>query len=288
MTDLLLGAHMSVAGGLHKAIERIRSVDGTALQIFTRNQRQWKAAPITPEEADAWLSAWEAWGPYPVASHASYLVNPANPDEGKASKSATAIADELVRCAALHIPFVVLHPGSHMGAGEDAGLTTFAINLDRALELADEQTDCSGVSVLLETTSGQGSNLGADFGHLSSIMERSRFPQRLGVCLDTCHSFAAGYDLRTAETVAATLDALDAAVGLDRLRFVHVNDSKTPLGSRKDRHAHIGEGEIGLGGFAALMNEPRITALPLVLETDKDDDLADDVRNMNTLRNLYR
>ncbi len=289
---------MSVSGGLHKAVERIRSVDGTALQIFTRNQRQWKAAPVSGEEAAQWKRAVRDWGPYPVASHASYLINLANPDPDKAERSVNAFAQELLRCAALEIPFAVMHPGSHLGAGVAEGLAAFAVNLDRALELAGELAQepaqkldgnkAESVSVLLETTSGQGTNLGADFAHLAEIMERSRHAHRLGVCLDTCHVFAAGYDLRTPEALGATLDELDRAVGLARLRFVHVNDSKTPLGSKKDRHEHIGQGEIGLSGFAALMNEPRLAGLPLVLETDKEDDLADDVRNMNILRGLTR
>jgi deoxyribonuclease-4 len=297
-----LGAHMSVSGGLHKAVERIRSVHGTALQIFTRNQRQWKAAPISGEEAAQWKQAVRDWGPYPVASHASYLINLANPDPAKAERGVSAFAQELLRCAALEIPFAVMHPGSHLGAGVDEGLAVFAANLDRALELAGElagelaleptpQVDgnrIESVSVLLETTSGQGTNLGSDFAHLAAIMDHSRHADRLGVCLDTCHVFAAGYDLRTPEALGATLDELERAVGLARLRFVHVNDSKTPLGSKKDRHEHIGQGEIGLSGFAALMNEARLAGLPLVLETDKEDDLADDVRNMEILRGLTR
>ncbi|MGE4293904.1 MAG: deoxyribonuclease IV [Desulfovibrio sp.] len=286
MTGLLLGAHMSVAGGLHKAIERIRSVDGTALQIFTRNQRQWNATPVSDAEAQAWRAAWSQWGPYPVASHASYLINLANPDPDKAERSIAATADELLRCALLEIPFVVMHPGSHLGLGEAAGLSTFTANLDRAFVRAEPTG--RDVGVLLETTSGQGTNLGADFAHFSAIMERSAHADRLGVCLDTCHIFAAGYDLRTPAALDATLADLDRHAGLDRLRFVHLNDSKTPLGSRKDRHAHIGQGEIGLSGFAALMNDPRMARLPLVLETDKEDDLADDVRNMNVLRSLVR
>lgn len=306
MTGPLLGAHMSVSGGLHKAVERIRSVHGTALQIFTRNQRQWKAAPVSEAEAAQWKQAVRDWGPYPVASHASYLINLANPDPDKAERSVNAFAQELLRCAALEIPFAVMHPGSHLGAGVSEGLAAFAANLDRALELARELAEelagelapepaqilddnkAESVSVLLETTSGQGTNLGSDFAHLAEIMDHSHHAHRLGVCLDTCHVFSAGYDLRTPEALGATLDELDRAVGLDRLRFVHVNDSKTPLGSRKDRHEHIGQGEIGLSGFAALMNEARLAGLPLVLETDKEDDLADDVRNMEILRGLTR
>lgn len=275
---------MSVAGGLHRAIERVRSVDGTALQIFTRNQRRWRAAPIAAEEAALWKRAMDDWGPYPVAAHASYLINPANPDPDKAARSVAALADELERCAALGIPFLVLHPGAHLGAGEGAGLAACAENLDRALETAGAAAQ--GVTLLLETTAGQGTNLGADFAHFTTLLERSRRSARLGVCLDTCHVFAAGHDLRTPEALDATLAALDRAVGLERLRFVHLNDSKTPLGSRTDRHEHIGRGAIRTSGFAALMNDPRITALPLVLETDKGDDLADDARNMAVLRGL--
>lgn len=304
--SLLLGAHMSVSGGLHRAVERIASVQGTALQIFTRNQRQWKAAPLTVDEIRRWRTAWKQWGDYPVASHASYLINPANPDPAKAGRSAEALALELARCALLGIPGVVLHPGSHLGKGVRAGLAQAVTFMDSALtqserlvqELPDtllaagEDRSVIGrhepvaPRILLENTAGQGTNLGADFAELSEILAYSSLPERYGVCLDTCHAFAAGYDLRTPEALTRTLDALDKAVGPDQLQFVHLNDSKTPLGSRRDRHEHIGQGEIGESGFRGIMRESRLLARPMVLETDKDETLAHDVRNLTLLRGL--
>ncbi|MEF2144752.1 MAG: deoxyribonuclease IV [Desulfovibrionaceae bacterium] len=281
--ELLLGAHMSVSGGLHRAVERIASVQGTALQVFTRNQRQWKAAPISDAERHDWFAALSEWGSYPIASHASYLLNLANPDQEKAARSIQGLIDELERCAVLRIPLLVMHPGSHLGAGEAPGLRTFTCNLDAAL---DRSGPGNSPMVLLETTSGQGTNLGADFAHFSEILSGSNHADRLGICLDTCHVFAAGYDLRTPEALAATLAELDRAVGLDRLRLLHLNDSKHALGSRKDRHENIGEGLIGRAGFEALMREPLLRGLPMVLETPKEDDLADDVRNLQLLRSL--
>ncbi|MDD4732656.1 MAG: deoxyribonuclease IV [Desulfovibrio sp.] len=309
---LLLGAHMSVSGGLHRAVERVRSVEGTALQIFTRNQRQWKAAPLSPEEVRLWHAAWREWGPYPVTSHASYLINPANPDPEKRERSLQALADELARCALLDIPSVVLHPGSHLGRGVDAGLAQAARTMDLALERSAEaalrmrahleqesakEQDRAKDSlanpvettprILLENTAGQGTNLGADFAELAAILEHSRLPERYGICLDTCHAFAAGYDVRTPQALDQTLDALDRAVGLERLAFLHLNDCKTNLGSRKDRHEHIGEGRIGESGFCAIMRSSRLRGLPMVLETDKDETLTQDVRNLDLLRRLY-
>lgn len=279
----LLGAHESVAGGLHLAFEHIRSVGGDALQIFTRNQRQWKPKPVTEEEQTLFAAAWEEAQSMPVASHASYLINLASGKEELVEKSIAAFAEELKRCEALKIPLVVIHPGSHGGDGVEAGLARFTKNLDRALELAD-----NSVTVLLETTAGQGTGLGSRFEELGAILRNSKHPEKLGVCVDTCHIFAAGYDIRSEESYQATMAELDKQVGIERIKFFHLNDSKKGLECRVDRHEQIGQGAIGLSGFANLLNDPRFADHPMTLETPKGKDLQEDRDNLKTLRNLLK
>jgi deoxyribonuclease-4 len=279
-----LGAHESVAGGLHLAFDRIRQVGGESLQIFTRNQRQWKAAPLTDEEVELFRQAWREAGNMVVASHASYLINLASARKEQADKSVRAFADEILRCAVLGIDRVVIHPGSHGGAGVETGVTRVAANLDRAIELAG--SGGAGVRVLLETTAGQGTGLGADFAELAAILERSAHADRLGICVDTCHIFAAGYDIRTRKAYEETFAELDRLIGIDRIFFFHLNDSKKELGSRVDRHEHIGRGRIGLDGFRHLVNDPRFARHAMTLETPKGKDLAEDRENLAVLRGL--
>jgi len=276
-----LGAHESVAGGLHLAFERIHQAGGDALQIFTRNQRQWNPAPVTDEEKKLFAEAWHQYPDIPVASHASYLVNLASGKPELVQKSISAFADELDRCSLLDIPLVVMHPGSHGGDGVEKGLERFTKNLDLALERADNT-----VTVLLETTAGQGTGLGSRFEELASIINNSRFPDKLGVCVDTCHIFAAGYDIRSPENYQATMDEFDQLVGIERIKFFHLNDSKKGLASHVDRHEHIGKGEIGLEGFRNLLNDPRFASHPMTLETPKGKDLQEDRDNLATLRGL--
>ncbi len=280
-TAVSIGAHMSVSGGLHKAIERIMQVNGRALQIFTRNQRQWKAAPVTDGEAALFAEACAHWGAHFVASHASYLINLGSPDEQAAARSVTALAEELVRAESLHIPCVVLHPGAHMGRGTEAGCERVAERLAQAAAMSGT----SDVRILLENTAGQGTSLGADIAELGRIIKACP-NDRVGMCLDTAHAHAAGYDLAGAEGHAALMEAIACHVGMDRLSFIHLNDSKTPSGSRVDRHAHIGDGHIGRAGFARLLHEPLLRVLPMVLETPKDESLKDDRRNLALLREL--
>ncbi|WP_285906115.1 deoxyribonuclease IV [Pseudodesulfovibrio pelocollis] len=277
-----LGAHMSIAGGLHMAFAHIAAVGGTALQLFTRNQRQWRIPELSALDAALFAEAWAQWGDHPVAAHDSYLINLASPDPDLHERSLAAFAEELRRVETLKIPYLVTHPGSHLGQGVEAGTSRYAEALDRAIE----RSGTSRAMVLLETTAGQGTNLGARFEELARIMELSRHPDRLGVCYDTCHTFAAGYDIRTPEAYAETFEDFDRVIGLDRLRFFHLNDTLTGLGARKDRHEHIGQGAIGLEGFRLLMRDARFAAVPKVLETPKDTDLADDVRNLAILRGL--
>ena len=278
----LLGAHMSIAGGLRLAFTRIRRVKGEALQIFLSNQRQWKTPPLTSEMIEDFRLEWEKNQPIVVAAHDSYLINLAAPDQTTVERSVNAFADELVRAAALEIPFLITHPGSHLGQGVKSGLERFVHHLDSAITLSGTST----VSVLIETTAGQGTNLGAQFEEIAFILSESRHRDRLGVCFDTSHAFAAGYDLRTPETYEETLSLFDRIIGLQRLKFFHLNDSKRPLASRVDRHEHIGRGEIGLQGFRLLLNDPRFQNHPMVLETPKGKDLKEDKKNLRVLRSL--
>jgi deoxyribonuclease-4 len=225
---------------------------------------------------------WKENGYMPVAAHDSYLINLAAPDPTTLEKSVAAFADELERAAALEIPFLITHPGSHRGAGVEAGLERFVENMDRAIIRSKTST----VMVLIENTAGQGTNLGSTFEEISFIISKSRYGEGLGVCFDTSHAFAAGYDIRTRVTYEDTLSRFDQIVGLEKLKFFHINDSKRPLGSRVDRHEHIGKGKIGLAGFRLLLNDPRFQHHPMVLETPKGKELKEDKENLRVLRSL--
>ncbi len=277
----LFGAHESVAGGLHLAFDRIQQVGGESLQIFTRNQRQWKPKPLSREEISQFRAAQETFPLMPVASHASYLLNLATDKEELLEKSVAALILEFERCQQLGVPYVVMHPGSHGGKGVEAGLARFVAGMDRTLAAGHDD-----VMLLLETTAGQGTGLGSTFEELSCIRQCSKFPQRIGVCVDTCHIFAAGYDLRSKEAYEATITDLDRHVGLENVKFFHLNDSKKDLGCRVDRHEHIGKGMIGLEGFRNLVNDPRFVDMPMTLETPKGDDLIEDRENIAILKGL--
>jgi len=278
----LFGAHMSIAGGLANAFERIGRVNGEALQIFTKNQRQWFVAPLTEEEIADFNTARQGWGDLPIGAHDSYLINLANPGKKAADRAINAFSDEIHRCAQLAIPYLIMHPGSHLGAGIESGLATLTANLDRAIAKAAS----ASVTILLETTAGQGTGLGSRFAELAYVLKHSNYSEQLGVCLDTCHIFGAGYDIRSPQVYEQTIQKFDHAIGLERLKFFHLNDSKKELGSRVDRHEHIGQGQIGLDGFALLVNDPRFAGLPMVLETPKQRDLAEDRKNLAVLKKL--
>ncbi len=278
-----LGAHMSVAGGIHNAIDHITRVGGTALQIFTRNQRQWNAKPLQADEIKTFKDKREKAGLEHVASHASYLINLASPKQQMLNNSIRAMADELVRCQQLGIKWVVVHPGSHGGSGLESGLERVAKSVDAVIELAGPSVTST---ILLETTAGQGTSLGAAFDELEFILSRTRFPERLGICVDTCHIFAAGYDISDSIGYEKTIYELEKTIGLERVKMFHLNDSKKEAGSRIDRHEHIGRGRIGLDGFACLLNDERFRHIPMVLETPKSKDLAEDVENLKTLKGL--
>ena len=282
---MFLGAHMSVSGGLHLAIHRIMAVSGTALQIFTRNQRQWKSPMITEDEGKLFHDAWQRWGDYPICAHTSYLINLAAKKTPVMEKSVQALVDELIRCHKLKIPHVVLHPGSHGGQGTDTAILLIAANIDHAFEQAPQATL---PIILLETTAGQGTGVGATFEEIAAIISTSRHAHRLGVCLDTCHIFAAGYDIRTPDTYYQTMKTFDRIIGLAALKCIHINDSKKGLGARVDRHEHIGKGEIDHTGFSCLMQDPRISMVPKILETPKKTDLEDDRINLAILKGMVK
>jgi len=276
------GAHMSISGGLYTACERGRRAGCDIIQIFSKNQQQWRARPLTGAEIARFKEAQQSEGVPVVMVHDSYLINLAAPGDELWHRSIDAFREELERCAALGIPYLVTHPGAHVGSGEEAGLHRVADALNQLFDAGAG----AGVTVLLETTAGQGSSLGRRFEELARLIELTRQAERVGVCVDTCHIFAAGYDIRSAEAYAVTMAELERIIGLERVKAFHLNDSQKDLGSRVDRHAHIGEGRIGIEGFRALVNDPRFAGLPMVLETPKEEDLADDVRNLATLRSL--
>ncbi len=261
------GAHLSVAGGLEKAFEAAAELGCDCLQIFVKNQRQWSAPPLDEEQIRRFRSA-ARHGARPVVAHASYLLNLASPDSAIRRRSVLALIDELTRCETLGVRRLVVHPGAHLGAGLDAGIARIAASLDEA----HEATPGFRVRVLLETTAGQGTTIGHEPAHLGRILHAVRQPERLGVCVDTCHVFAAGYDLRTADGYERLLADLARHVGLRRIHCIHVNDSKTPCNARRDRHEHIGRGRIGRAGFARLVNDRRLADIPKILETPKGED----------------
>lgn len=276
------GAHISIAGGLPKAFARGQKVGCETMQIFTKSERKWAAKPLAPADIAAFKAEQARTGIDPVVAHDSYLINLATPDDELWSRSRATFADELERCRLLGIPYLVTHPGAHTGSGEETGLAREAVALRQLFgEGAGGDT-----MVLLETTAGQGSTLGYRFEHLARLFELVPHHHRLGVCVDTCHIFAAGYDIRTPEAYVATFAELDRLVGLEHVRCFHLNDSQRHLGSCVDRHAHIGQGCIGLEGFRLLVNDPRFADLPMLIETPKGDDMAEDIVNLGLLRSL--
>src|SRR3984885_4781972 len=268
----LLGAHMSIGGGPAKALERGRSIGCSAIQIFVKNNMQWFAKPF----AEAELSAYHASPDRPKAifGHTSYLINPGANNPDFREKSIRALTEELARADQLGLPFLVLHPGAHMGDGEEAGLSKIVSSLDAVFAARPRDGKCR---IALEITAGQGTSLGHTFEHLAIIIERCKFPELLTTCLDTAHLFAAGFDISTAKGFWETVKKFDRIIGRERLSAWHLNDSKTGLGSRVDRHEHIGEGKKGLAPFGEIMASGEFMAIPKVLETPKKKDLKEDV-----------
>jgi deoxyribonuclease-4 len=277
---MLVGAHLSIAGGLSQALRGAAEFGCESLQIFTKSQLQWKSKPLEPDEVCAWLDAWEEYDWPPCLVHDSYLINLASPDEALRRRSVHAFVDEIERAALLGIPWVNTHPGSHKGAGEAKGLLRCAESLRECLD----RTEGSGLGILLETTAGQGNDLGSRFENLVYLLESVNSPERTGVCYDTCHSFAAGYDLRTPESYEAVWKRFDELIGLRFLHAFHLNDSLFPLGSRRDRHAEIGKGKLGLNSFRLLMKDARFEGHPGITEL-RDDETVRSLRRLKKMRN---
>lgn len=278
----LLGAHMSIAGGLHHALEDAARYRCGAVQLFTRNSNQWKVKPLDEAAIARYLDTDERLGPFASAAHDSYLINLASPDTALRGKSRRAFINEVERCETLRIPRLVFHPGAHMGEGDAAGLKRVAESLREALRA----TAGFRTKILAESTAGQGTGLGHRIEHLAQLIDGCGGDSRFGVCLDTCHLFAAGYDFRTPETYAVLRAELVRRVGLDRIGWFHLNDCMKELGCRVDRHAHIGRGRIGSKPFAFFLCDPAFRNVPMVLETPKENDA--DRRNLALLRRLSR
>jgi len=283
MSVLLLGAHMSIAGGVSKALDRGASIHTNAVQVFTKNNRQWAGPPIDAADVERWRTEMPALGIGYAVSHASYLINLASPKDDLWEKSLAAQQDEIVRAHAYGIPHVVLHPGSHVGSGDAAGMARVAAALNRIHDLAP---DCTDTVTCLEIMAGQGNVLGRSLAQLRTMIDLVEDRRRVGVCLDTCHAFAAGYDLRTADAYASFMGEIDRELGLELVKVWHFNDSKGKLGSNLDRHTHIGEGEIGVEGFGLILNDPRWEGIAMLLETPKEDTLVEDVMNLARLCSL--
>lgn len=279
---LAFGSHMSASGGVDLALGRAKELGLESCQIFSKNERQWKAKPLDLAVIERFRSETERTGITKLVVHDSYLINLASPKPDIREKSLVAFRDELERCAALGIPYLVTHPGAHTGSGVEAGIQQFADSLNEVFESLPDNRALT----LLETTAGQGTSLGRSFDELAAIIDKVEAKDRVGVCLDTCHVFAAGYDYRTPELYATMMEEFNGTVGLDRLKVIHLNDSRFPLGSFRDRHDQIGAGEIGLEGFRQFVNDARLRGLPGILETEKDPDGKNDRRNIETLKGL--
>ena len=273
---------MSIAGGLEKALERGDKIDCRTIQIFTKNNNQWKARKITDEDLQRFHSLFNKSRISPVIAHDSYLINLASPDPELHRKSMESFFEEMERCEKLKIPYLVFHPGAHRGSGEKTALKKIAHSLNLLLKKGKGFK----VSLLIETTAGQGTSLGYKFEHLAEIINKVRQKKSIGVCVDTCHIFAAGYDITTQKGYKKTFETFNKLIGLDKLKVFHLNDSKKKFGSRVDRHEHIGKGFLGLNPFRFLVNDKRFKNVPKILETPKGPDLKEDVANLKVLKKL--
>ncbi|OGU71780.1 MAG: deoxyribonuclease IV [Ignavibacteria bacterium RIFCSPLOWO2_12_FULL_56_21] len=279
---VLLGAHMSIAGGVHTAIERAVRIGCTALQMFVKNNNQWKGKALSDEDVATYKDALSKARIGPVVVHDTYLINLCASDRSILRKSRDALTDELQRCEKLGVDYLNFHPGAHMGRGEKEGIERIA----ESLNMIHTRTKGFRVKSVIESTAGQGTALGYKFEQLKDMIDLVDEQERMAVCIDTCHIFAAGYDIVSEEGYHRTFREFDDIIGLDRLVAFHVNDSKRELGSRVDRHEHVGKGKIGLEGFRLIMNDERFVNIPKILETPKSDDMHEDVENMAVLKGL--
>jgi deoxyribonuclease-4 len=284
----MLGAHLSIAGGIHNALLKAEALGCATVQVFTKNQKQWKCSPLEHGEICEWETHCNRLKFKHTVSHDSYLINLASPDEVMWRKSVELFIEEVTRCAQLGIPYLVAHPGAHMGQGEEAGITRIVAALNVVLDATASVPRAKNVTVCLEATAGQGSSIGHRLEHLAEIIDRVKSPKRLGACLDTAHLFAAGYDFR-GRKFAKFRKELDKTLGVSRVKVLHLNDSKKDLGSRVDRHEHIGRGLIGVEGFKPWLRDSAFREVPKVIETEKGVDESGrdwDEVNLEVLRGL--
>lgn len=267
-----LGAHVSVSGGISLSIARARSIGCESFQIFTRNQRQWEPKPLDDHDVEEFKRKISVSEIFPVVSHGSYLINPAGPEDGVRKRSITALTDELYRCMRLSIDRLVIHPGSHKGSGIRSGIRNVAAAVDEAFATLENNENRSRPAILLETTAGQGTGLGSRLEEISEMMELSSNIEDLGVCLDTAHMHAAGYDLTNKEAYGAVMDEVSDIIGMDKVLCIHLNDSKKVLGSKVDRHQNLGEGTMGTVPFECFVNDERLKEVPMILETPGGDE----------------
>jgi deoxyribonuclease-4 len=279
----MFGSHLSIAGSMHNALLEAEKLGFDTVQVFTKNQQQWKCKPLDPAAIALWETERDRLKFKQTVSHDSYLINLASADDVLWNKSMDLFVEELTRCGLLSIPYLVTHPGAHLGTGEEVGLARVAKAMDRIHARVPK-----GVITCLEITAGQGSSLGYKLEHLATIIEKVKSPERLGVCLDTAHLFAAGYDFR-GRKYAKFRKQIDSIIGIDRVKVLHLNDSKKELGSRVDRHEHIGLGTIGLEGFRPIVRDKAFKNIPKILETAKEkhaDGRDWDAVNLETLKSL--
>ena len=278
------GAHESIAGGVYNAISRGQTATCDTIQMFNKSNAQWKAKVLTGAELNKYFALIEDTGVTVACSHSSYLINMASPDKTLNKKSMLALKEEVERCNLLKIPNLVFHPGAHVGSGLDEGIERIAANINRILESVADNV----VTLCLETTAGQGTTIGATFEELAAIMAQVDNRDRVGICMDSCHIFAAGYPLGDPKEYKSTMKQFDDIIGLEKLRVMHLNDSKKEFGSRRDRHEHIGKGFIGIEGFRNIVNDKRLKKIPMILETPKGEDLKEDIENLKVLRSLVK
>lgn len=280
--EQLLGAHTSISGGVSTAIDRANELNFTAIQIFSKNNNRWKAKPLDEKEINSFKEKWAKSKIQFIVVHDSYLINLCAKDKALLKKSRNAFIDELKRCEQLGINYLNFHPGAHTGQGVEDGLKIIA----ESINFAHAETKNYDVKSMLETTAGQGTTLGSTFEQLQKIIDMVEEKERMCVCIDTAHIFAAGYDIKSEKEYRKTMKEFDDIIGLDLLKCFHMNDSKKELGSKVDRHEHIGKGFIGKEGFANIMNDKRISKIPKILETPKGKDMKEDIENLKVLRSL--
>lgn len=280
--DLLIGAHLSIAGGVQEAARRAARIGCRTFQLFTKNSNRWEGKEIPESDAREFRERVAEHGFSHVTAHDSYLINVASPDDDLRRRSEQALAGEVERANLLRLDYLVMHPGAHRDAGVEEGLERIA----GSLKMVMEDSPAEGVTILLETTAGQGSSLGSRFEELRWLLDQVGSDDRLGICLDTCHIFVAGYDLRDSEAYQSTMKEFDAVIGLQHLKLLHLNDTLKEFGSHVDRHHHIGKGKIGVEGFRQIMTDDRFRSIPKIIETPKGDDESNDLENLALLRSL--